>query len=476
MSDIDDLVGKRQSEPSAQSDSSPTAPTAPARRRGHVDLLQSPYRSSLIAFALPLTISFLVNMLYMLIDRWFISHMGTDAIAAIGLGEQINFLVFTLGSGFSMGTGVIVARRIGEGDQHAADSTATQAIVFMLVATIVLSVGLQLSLSSILERFNAAPQVSAYAQQYLTAIFLGFSANLLTFQVNAIVRSTGNVFYPMVILLSTTVANAVLAPIFIFVFNMGMYGAGLATATAQCLGAVFNIILLLRGKAGIHLRLEGFRVHADTIRRIVRLGFPSSVQMMAVSLTRLTIYKLVTGFGTIVMAAYTLGISVDAIVFMFVFSVGISIEVATGQNLGARKFDRVLGYHRAAIEILGVVIAVLGVLFYLFGSSFAAIYTTDAGVIAEVQKYLHVSVFGYVGFAVGIVSARVISGSGAAYASLAIVAGSILFLQLPLVYVFSQYTGWNQVGIWIGSAAGYGLFALASLIAVRSNMWREAKV
>ncbi len=458
------------SEPSSENSKATKAP-APGPRRGHVDLLTTPFISSLTKFALPLSFSFLVNMMYSLIDRWFISHLGTDAIAAIGLGEQLGFLVFTLGSGFCMGTGVIVARRVGEQDREGADRTATQAIVFMFVTTVIITVFLQLLLPIVLDRFQATPAVTEFARQYLTALLLGFAGNLLTFQINAIIRSTGNVVYPMVILVSTTIINAILAPIFIFVFNKGMYGAGLATACAQTIGMIINVVLILRGKAGIHMRLDGFRFDWSIIRRIVALGFPSSVQMLAVSLTRLSIFKLVAGFGTTVMAAYTLGISLDFVVFMFVFSVGISVEVATGQNLGARKIDRVFGYHKAGIQLLSMVIAVLGVCSYTLGSHFASLYSQDPAVIAETQNYLHVSVFGYFFFAVGI-----ISGSGAAYLSLAIVAGSILLLQLPLVYIFSQFTGWNQTGIWIGSAAGYGLFALVSLMTVRSNLWRETKV
>ena len=198
--------------------------------------------------------------------------------------------------------------------------------------------------------------------------------------------------------------------------------------------------------------------------------------MLAVSLTRISIFKLVAAFGTSVMAAYTLGISVDFIVFMFVFSLGISMEVATGQNLGARKFDRVLGYHTAGMKLVAMIVAVMGVMAYSIGPWFAGLYSHDPVVIAETQRYLHVSVFGYLFFGIGIISARVISGAGAAYLSLAIVAGSIVLLQLPLVYIFSHFTGWNQNGIWIGAASGYALFAMIGLYAVRSKIWMTAKV
>ncbi|MFM8473409.1 MAG: MATE family efflux transporter, partial [Candidatus Kapaibacterium sp.] len=150
--------------------------------------------------------------------------------------------------------------------------------------------------------------------------------------------------------------------------------------------------------------------------------------------------------------------------------------VATGQNLGARKFDRVLGYHTAGLKLIAIIVAVMGCLAYVFGPHFAALYSKDADVIRETQQYLHISVFGYLFFGIGIISARVISGAGAAYLSLAIVAGSIVLLQLPLVYILSHYTGWNQTGIWIGAAAGYALFASIGMIAVRSRIRMQARV
>ncbi|MFN8367344.1 MAG: MATE family efflux transporter [Candidatus Kapaibacterium sp.] len=451
-------------------------PQAQKRAAGHVDLLNGSYISTLVKFSIPLTLSFLINMAYSLIDRWFISRLGTDAIAAIGLGDQMNFLVFTLGSGFSMGTGIIVARRIGEGNREKANYTATQAIIFMLVTTVLLTVVLQLMLPFVLAKFGASPNVSALAQAYLSAILFGFSGNLLSFQINAIVRSTGNPVYPTIILVLTTVINAILAPIFIFVFNMGMYGAGLATASAQLIGCAINIYSIINGKAGIQLQLKGFRFDRAIIWSVLLLGIPSSIQMFSVSITRIAIFKMVAQFGENIMAAYTLGMNVDFIVFMFVFAVGVAVEIATGQNIGAKKFEGVFGYHKAGIKILLGVIAVLGTLIFFFGSHFTAMYSNNPIVIEETQKYFHVSVFAYLAFAVGIVSARVISGAGSAYFSLAIVAGSILLLQLPLIYILCNVVHWNQVGIWIGSAGGYGLFSIIALVSVYSKKWMQAKV
>lgn len=433
--------------------------------------------SSLIRFSIPLTLSFLVNMLYSLIDRWFISRLGTEAIAAFTKAEPLTFLVFTIASGFCMGAGVIIARRIGEGDRDGADRTATQAIVFIVGASLLITVVLYFALPYAVGGAQVNPVVARLANDYLKAILLGFCGNILSFMINAIVRSAGNPVYPTIILLLTTVINAILAPIFILWLDMGLWGAGLATALAQIIGAVINLVNLLRGKAGIRFRFDALRIDWGIISKILALGFPSTVQMMVVAVTRVSITKIIEAhFGTAVLAAYGLGVSLDFVVFMFIFSTGIAVEIATGQNLGAGKPERVFAYHRAGMKALTAVIVFLGALIYLFGSSFTSLYSSDALVIAETQKYFHVSVFGYLFFAIGVVSARVISGSGAAYMSLLIVGGSILFLQLPLIYLLSTYTGWGQVGMWIGAAAGYALFAAIALASVQGKRWLKAKV
>lgn len=113
---------------------------APKQQRMGVDLLNGPVDSTLRIFALPLAFSFIVNMLYSWIDTFFVSKLGSAAIAAIGVSEQLGFMIFNFGSGFAIGTGIIVARRIGEGNRGEASYTATQGIMTMLVFSTVLAI------------------------------------------------------------------------------------------------------------------------------------------------------------------------------------------------------------------------------------------------------------------------------------------------------------------------------------------------
>lgn len=451
-----------------------------AIKSGRVDLLNGPVVPTLITFAMPLAFSFIVNMLYSWIDTYFVSRLGSAAIAAIGVSEQLGFFIFNFGSGFAIGTGIIVARRIGEGNRKLANYTATQAVISMIVFSTVISVVLYFCLEWILKAMNLQPDVAQLAQVYLTALLFGVPGNFITFQINSIVRSSGNAIFPMLILLLTTVLNAILAPILIFGLGpipaLGMVGAGIATASAQLIGGTVSISLLISGKTGIRFMLDKMKLDFPLIGRIAKQGIPASLQMFSVSVSRIALFKFASTFGTSVVAAYTLGLKVDLFVFMTVFAIGIAVETATGQNLGAGQKDRIFLFHRSAIYILFVLVGILTLNVFLFGDRFATIFTNDLRIIKETTHYLHAAVFGYVFFAIGVVTTRVISGAGASFRSMTIVGGSLIFLQVPLAYILSHFTGWNQQGIWFGIVGGYVLFAIISLIELYRKKWLQVKL
>jgi putative MATE family efflux protein len=327
--------------------------------------------------------------------------------------------------------------------------------------------------------FSFEPRVIALSQQYLSFLFIGFIANLINFQISAMVRSTGNAVYPMMILLLTTVINAVIAPFLIFGIGpfprMEMSGAGLATALAQISGCIISVWALTNGKATIHFDFSRFKLDPGLLVRIAKLGLPASLQMMSVSINRLIIFSIVAAFGTNVVAAYTLGLTLDMVTYMIVFAMGLAVEIATGQNLGAGNVDRVVAYHRSAMRQLGILMTALAVGVFFFGQYFASIYTSDPVTLHEATDYMHVTVIGYIPFAIGLVSVRVISGAGAAFKSLGITAGSLLGLQLASSWALSR-TELAQHGVWWGITLGYVLFAVISFLAVRSRSWVHVRV
>ncbi|GAB1429352.1 MATE family efflux transporter [Ignavibacteria bacterium] len=444
------------------------------------DLLSGPAQKSLLYFTLPLAFSFLVNMLYSLIDTYFVSHIGKEAIAAIGISEQLGFFVFNFGGGFAIGTGIILARRIGEGNRQAADYVATQSLLAMALLSTMLATALYYLLPYILPHLAKDPAVEKLAYIYMSALVFGIPGNFITFLVNAIVRSSGNSVLPMTILFTTTIINAILAPILIFglgpVPELGIQGAGIATAVAQIMGAVISLWVMFSGKSDVRIIRDKLKIDFSLLWRIVKQAVPASLQMFSVSATRISLFGLAASFGTPVIAAYTLGLKVDLFVFMSVFATGVALEIATGQNLGAKQPERIWIFHRAALRQLIVVIAFLGVCAFSFSEKFAELFTQDAAVISETVSYLHIVTFGYLFFAVALTTTRVISGAGAAFRSMAIVAGSLLFLQLPACFILAKFTPLNQQGIWVGIVTGYALFMVIALVNLYRKKWLAVNI
>lgn len=462
----------------------PALPVAatPAGKRpgGSANILEGPVTPTLWKFSLPLMFGFFVNSLYGWIDTYFVAKLGAEAIAAMGFCEQLNFFIFNFGSGFSIGASVIIARRIGEGNIKAAEEVTRQSVAFVMVFGILLMGILFLTVDSILRSLSLDGPTLALAESYMSIVLIGVPGIFILFLVNAIVRATGNSIFAMKVILATMIINSVLDPIFIFGLGpipaMGIFGAGLATAIAQITGAVISIVALLAGWTGIRMERRIPKPDFGIVKSIVKLGIPASLQMFSVSISRISILRIANLFGTNVVAAYTLGIKADFFVFMPIFAVGIAIEIITGQHLGAGKIDRIFKFYRAAVQQLSLGILGLGFIVYIFAEEFARIFIKDPEVIAATVSYLHVVVFSYPLFAMGIISTRVISGAGAANRSLTIVAGSMLGIMLPLTYVLSQWTTLGSQGIWLGILLGYVLFAALAYLNVRGKTWMTVKV
>ena len=445
-----------------------------------VDFINDPIGPSLRRFAVPLAFSFIVNMVYSLIDRFYVSRLGDAAIAAIGSSDQIVFLLFTLVSGFAVGSGIIVARRFGEGDRVGASRTGTQALVGMAITSASVTAVMYLLLPVIPLIMQMDAEVETLSVEYLSMLLIGFTFNLMNFQMFSIVRSTGNAVFPMTVLIITVILNAIIAPFLIFGIGpfpeLGMRGAGLATAISQMSGTGIALTALIRGSTNIHLDFTQFRLDGELLRRVAKQGFPASLQMLSVSLNRAAIFAIVAGFGTHVTAAYTLGLNIDMMVYMSVFAMGIAVETATGQNLGAEQPERVRAIHRSAVRQIGLLMLILAAAVWAFGTEFVELYSRNPATVTEATLYLSFTVIGYVFFSTGLLTVRVLSGAGAAMLAMSITAGSLLGIQLPLAFVLGYYTSLGPIGVWVAVLCGYVMFTIIALLIFRSNRWKTVRV
>ncbi len=440
----------------------------------NVNLLTGSIDSSLRAFALPLALSFLINMLYAWVDLYYVSFLGDSAVAALGISERIWFFVFSIGSGFSVGSGIIIARRFGEGKLNEANRISTQSVSIILLIGALISLGLYLSLDFILHLLGMKNDVANFSKSYFTALAFGIPFHFAIFHFNMILRSVGNSFYPMLIMIIGNVLNIIIAPMFIFGFwfipRFEIMGAGIGTAISHFLGAIIGLMIIKFGKTPLKLDFKDFKIDISVFKRIFRLGFPASLQLLAVSSTSMGLAANANLFGTNVLTAFVLGLRIDLFMSMTIIAFGAAMEIVSAQNLGARNIPRIFEYYKSGVKQLSILMSVLGIIIFFFGKYLVILFTDNHQVLEIVDIYLKIAAFGYIPFAIGMLSIRVISGGGDYFRSLIITAGVLVFWQLPLAFSISNILN-SENGIWFAQLISMLTFAVVGYWQLTQKKW-----
>lgn len=454
--------------------------TEPPDSSGGSQLIEAPPGRALWKLAVPLTFGFIINAVYSWTDMYFVSRLGDTAIAALGFSDQIMFVLFTLASGFCIGAGIVVARRIGENRGNVARIVATQAFSFVAVYATLLALTLYLLTPAILSAIGLTGSIYSAASLYMMTLVFGFPGSLITFQASSALRSSGNTIFPMIVLIASAVVNAILAPIFIFGYlgvpALGIQGAAIATASTQWISAAITTYALYSGRLNLKLYPPTLKFDWHVIRTIFRIGVPASLQALAVSTSRLAMISLASGFGTAAAAAYTIGLRIDVFVFMPVFAVGVAIETLVSQNIGAKRYDRVRQFRDTAIRHLAAVMIGCGILIYLFAEGIASIFTNDPQVLELTVHYLHIAVFGYLFFSIGQSGLRSLSGAGHSLRSMLIAVATLYVVQIPVAYLLSAQPSLGVTGIFLAIAIAYFALATISTLAVQGERWMYKRV
>lgn len=444
-----------------------------------VNVLEGDVDSSLRKLAAPLALGFVLNILNGWVDKIYVSRLGDIELASMGVSEQLRLLIFTLGIGFAIGTGVVVSRRIGEGKQDEANEVATQALATMFIYGSVISILFYLSLEYLLGLLGYSGELKFLAVDYMEAILIGAPFNFLIFQSNAIVRSTGNTVFPMMMIGLTIIFNAILSPLLIFDLVLsegyGVYGAGLATSISQFLGFLVTLYILKSGYTPVTLKLAGFRPNYQIIMTIVKRGIPSTLQYLSLSFNRMGMFALSNTFGVKIVAAYTLGLSFDLFVFMPIFGTAVAIEIISGQNRGAGNINRIFEYFKSAIKQIAFLVVPLMILAFFGGEYFASWFSDDKEIIEETGRFLSITSLSYMFFAVGVMCTRVISGAGDTIRSFFIYSGVLFFVQLPLSWLLAVKLGYEEDGLYYGIFSSYLFFMFLGLYHVYRKKWLKVE-
>lgn len=352
-------------------------------KRFTLDMTEGPFLKKILLFSVPLMMTGLLQLAYNSADVIVVGRfVGSEALAAVGSTGSLVNLFLNVFLGLSMGSGVMVARHIGERDDKKIHECVHTAMLMSLVCGVFIGTVGFFASSYMLRIMDVPDDVLELASLYLKIYFLG-SPGLLAYNFGAsIIRATGDTKRPLYILSFSGLVNVLLNLLLIIVFEMGVSGVAIATIVSQYLSAVFIVVYLLRMPNSCKLIINKLKIYKDELKSIVRLGVPAGVQNSLFSVSNVIIQSTVNSFGSVAMAGIAAGSNFDSYVYTSTNAVAQTTMNFTSQNMGAKKYHNIGKVYRYCIIVTLIVGLTMGWAGRFFGNEIVSLFSEDPEVIA----------------------------------------------------------------------------------------------
>lgn len=352
----------------------------------------------MLLFFFPILLGTFFQQLYNTTDAIIVGNfVGKEALAAVGgtSGTLINLLIGFF-VGLAGGATVIIAQYFGARDHENVHLSVHTALALAITGGAVLTfTGMALS-GWALHCMGTPEDVYPMSRTYMMIYFAGTIPNLIYNIGSGILRAVGDSRRPLYFLIAACLVNIVLDLVFVAWLGMGVAGVGLATVLSQTVSAVLVLIVLLRTRESYRLFPKKIRFHKQTLGRIIRIGLPAGIQSTMYSVSNVLIQASINSFGTDVMAAWTAFGKLDGLLWMTLNAFGITVTTFSGQNFGARLYERMRKSVRTGMIMAVVASLGITVLFLLFGNWGIRLFVNDESTLAFGMRLLHVMVPGYV--------------------------------------------------------------------------------
>lgn len=346
-------------------------------------MTSAPFLKKIFIFSIPLILTGLLQLAYNTADVVVVGRFaGSEALAAVGSTGSLINLLLNVFIGLSMGSGVMVARHIGSGDEERIRNCTHTAMLMSVICGIFIGLFGFFMSGKILVLMGSPEDVLPLATLYLKIYFLGCPGSVVYNFGSAIVRATGDTRKPLFILASTGLVNVALNLILVIFFHMGVSGVAIATIVAQYLSAIMIVIHLTKLRNACRLSLRMLRIHKKELSKIVLIGLPAGIQNSLFSISNVIIQTTVNSFGSVAMAGIAAGSNYDSYIFTATNAIAQTTMTFTSQNMGAHKYENVGKIYRYCISIASVIGIVMGLLGTVFSEFIVGFFSTDKEVIA----------------------------------------------------------------------------------------------
>ncbi len=474
-----------------------------------VNLTEGELFKPLLVLSAPIIVSQLMQVVYNLADTFWVGQIGPGAVSAVSYAFPLVFLLISLGTGFSIAGTALVSQNKGAGNHDRVDHVAGQTITFTLLASLVFAVIGYFAAPTLVSLIGTTPgtQVYRWTVEFTQTTFLGVFFMFGFFMFQALLRGWGDTKTPMYLMAFGVTLNIILDPFFVYgftdnlllqtlglgglqttLFNMtgftgfGVQGAAIATVLSRGIGAVIGFVILFSGRVGIHLSREDVIPEPETIKKIVRIGGPASIDMSmrALGITFLT--AIVSMAGDPAVAAFGIGNRLNSLVFLPSIGLAQGTTTVVGQNLGADKPERSERAVYYASATLAIVLVGVSIVAWHFAEPLVGIFVGSsenynrATVIHIGARYLRIIGPTFLFLGVFRVVTSAFRGAGDTTTAMVFTILSLWVFRIPVAYYLLQFRDMGAIGVWYAIAFSNVVTTILAFLWFRRGTWKSNEI
>lgn len=474
------------------SDPAPTSTPAPetpvsfwqnvrsALRGEHHDYTAAPLNRAVLLLAVPMVLEMLMESLFAVVDVFWVSRLGKEAVAVVGLTESLMTLIYAVAIGISFAATAIVARRIGEKDPARAARAAGQIILLGLACSAVFGAVLSFFAVDLLGFMGADAATISLGKNFTRTMLGGNATVFMIFLINAIFRGAGDAVIAMRTLWLSNALNIALGPCFIFGLGpfpeLGVTGAAVATNLGRGTGVLYQLWHLTRKSGRVHLHWHDLKPVWSDLAAIIRPAWSGIAQMGITMTSWIGLFKILAGFGSAALAGYTIAIRVVTFAMMPAWGLSNAGATLVGQNLGAQKPGRAEAAVWIATKFNVFFLGLVGAVFVILSRLIVGIFTTEPEVFFHANRSLWIISLAFPLYAAGMCFGGAFNGAGDTWTPTRLNFFCFWIGQVPLAWVLAHPLGLGALGVIIAVPVSFSVLAIWSGVLFRRGAWKAQKV
>lgn len=430
----------------------------------------------LFILSVPMIIEMMAESLFAIVDIFYVSRLGSGAVAVVSITESMMYLIYSVAIGLSIGATATVARRIGEKDPDGAAKATTHSLYLGLLTAVVLGVVGVIFATDFLRLMGAEERVIAEGKNFTRIMLGGNFVVVFLFLLNAIFRGAGDAAIAMRVLWLANILNMILAPCFVFGFwifpQLGVTGAAVGTSIGRGCGVLFAAYYLFHGEKRFTIHASNWKLDMGRLWKLIKVSAPAILQFFIQTASWIGLVRVVTGFGTPAVAGYQIGIRI--VIFALLPSVGLSNAAATlvGQNLGAGKPERSEKAVWTAAFYNMCVQTSIGIIFVIFAGTIAGIFATEPEELAYATAALRIIAYGFFFYGIGMVLETAFNGAGDTWTPTLLNFFIFWVFEIPLAYLLAYHFGLGPHGVFWAITIAFSVLAVVATLLFRRGTWK----